>query len=172
MDSDLKFCSHRDYVISKALRTSCFCFTIVRSSNMQLLITLFKMCVVPILTYCSGLYANPTAPSFRIIERVQKIFTRRLFLRLFPKSDVPDYSVRLQTFGLNRLSEVFSQNHLMTLERITNSKMKSLYFKPSFSRRKRDLIIIPSIQSSLYRNSFFHNVLVLWNDRHSLKPSH
>ena len=171
VDSNLKFRSHRECVVSRALRASGFIFKCVRSRNMQLMVTLFKVYVVPILTYCSGIYANPSAPSFKMIEKVQKIFTRRLYAKLYPNTNIPVYNTRLQTFGLSSLSELFTQNHLMTLNRIILSKMKSLYFKPSFSSRKRNLICVTSINSSLYRNSFFHNALILWNDRHSSKPS-
>ena len=38
-------------------------------------------------------------------------------------------------------------------------------FKPSFSLRKPKLIIVPSIKTSLYRNSRFYRILVQWNNR-------
>ena len=171
VDSDLKFASHRKNVICKALRICGLLFRCLRSKDCSTFVMLFKIYVIPIISYCSGLYVNPTSHSFKGIERVQKMFTRRLYTRLHPKCEIPDYSTRLHEFGLCSLSELFQSNDLKTLSRIISSQFKSRFFELPFSTRKEKLILISPIRTSLYRNSFFHRVAVQWNSALSTKSS-
>ena len=104
VDSDLKLYTHSKHVISKALRVSGLLFKCLRSNSYSDFVTLFKIYVIPIITYCSGLYTNPSSRSFKKVESVQRLFTRRLYMRMHPNSHIPDYSSRLRKFGLSRLS--------------------------------------------------------------------
>ena len=55
------------------------------------------------------------------------------------------------------------QNKSRKFARITHNKLKSGFFKPSFSGRKRQLIIIPSMKTSLYCNSLFFSTEFSFN---------
>ena len=123
---DSEFSSHRSHVISKALRASGLLFRCLRSRDASLYTALFKVYVIPIITYCSGLYANPLRRSFERIQKIQRLFTRKLYMRLYPKSQLPDYSSRLKELGLSRLSELFVSNDLRTLTNIAHGNMKSV----------------------------------------------
>ena len=125
---------------------------------------LFKLYVIPIIIFCSGLYTNPTSSSFGSIKRIQRVFTRRLYMPL----------LLYQTMTLDLIYSDFAvslmlEDQLKTLEKIVHYQMKSKYFRPSYSARKENLILIHSINTSLYRNSFFHRVLELWNSHLSSK---
>ena len=54
VDSDLKFSSHHKSIISKSLRSVGLMFKCILSKDYLLLVTLFKIYVFPIISYCSG----------------------------------------------------------------------------------------------------------------------
>ena len=83
-DSDLKFSAHRSHVISKALRASGLLFRCLRSLDAFLFTARFKIYVIFIITYCFGLYTNPLTRSFAKIEKIQRLFTGRLYMGLYP----------------------------------------------------------------------------------------
>ncbi|EYC36122.1 hypothetical protein Y032_0930g3087 [Ancylostoma ceylanicum] len=107
LDSSLNFSSHIDTIISNATRTLYSVLRNVHSSDISILLRLYKAYVLPILEYCSPLWNPNLKKDILKLENVQRAFTRILFYRAFPNKDypraLPDYKTRLRILGLKSL---------------------------------------------------------------------
>ena len=65
--------------------------------------------LIPTIDYGAVIFTNTNKRVERIIQKVlQHIFTRRLFSRLYPATEIPDYNERLRAFSLS-----LSLSHLL-----------------------------------------------------------
>ena len=162
IDSDLKFKSHIKHINSKCFSLIGSVFRVFRSLSPEIYLCFYCTYVLPVIDYGSPIYIHGYTSAIKDIEKVQRSFTRRLFRRLFPSQTIPSYESRLKSFKLTTLADRFVSTDLITVYKIINSFM----IGPSFARyspRVHYRLIIPSINTSLFRNSFFHNSLMSWN---------
>ena len=92
VDAKLKFTDHIDYAVGRAYSCLFLLFRNTHTTCPAVLIRLYKSFVLPHLEYCSQVW-NPfrKADSLKI-EKVQHTFTRLLFKRISPRSELPPYS--------------------------------------------------------------------------------
>ena len=69
VDNDLKFSSHREYAISKALRATGFLFKCIHSADVGVFVMLFKMYVIPILSSILFRYLFKPRLTFHEVDR-------------------------------------------------------------------------------------------------------
>ena len=115
-------------------------------------------------------YIGSQKSSSVTIEKIQHVFTRRLFIRCVGSYPIPEYEERLKLFGLDKLSVRISSIELVTLYKLS----KGILIGPKFFRFSERLpyrMVLSPIRSSLIKNSFFHRSLYLWNKViHSTTP--
>ena len=77
-EPDLKFKTHINLVCVKAKQKLYFMRKRILSVNDDLLITIYKMYVLPILMYCSPVWSPQTHDDILKLEKIQKKFTKSL----------------------------------------------------------------------------------------------
>ena len=155
VDSDLKLRHHVQFVKTKSLKLIGFLFKTYHSNFQSLYIKFYLSFIIPIIDYCVIFYIGPLKSSSTIIESIQPVFTRRLFIRWYNSYSIPEDEEHLKLFGLNKLSV-----HIRSIELLIFYKLsKGMIICPTFlqfSERLPHLIVLSPITSSLIRNSFFH----------------
>ena len=105
---DLKPNLHISKAVSKALSMLYLIFRGTKTNNSKILLKLYKAYVVPLIEYASPIWNPYLKKHIKLLEKVQKIFTRLLFCRVYPKSGyprlLPSYGNRLKTLGLESLA--------------------------------------------------------------------
>ena len=162
VDSSLNFAKHTLIIKSKCYKLIALLFKCFYSKKSLLYIKFFQIYVMPVIDYGSFLYCSRSASNVKNIESIQRYFTKRLYNRLFPNSASCCYSERLKLFKMSELSVRYKSLDLLILFKITKGSLSSV-FSPVFSKRSNSIFIIPPINTSSYRSSFFHRSLTLWN---------
>lgn len=124
---------------------------------------LYRLYILPIIEYGAVFYAQCSKYNIRLIESIQKRFTKNLYKRVHNTSLYPSYDVSISEFGLATLLDVHRTLDLKALCDLINNCSVPI-FTVKFSSRVPNRIIIPSIQTSLFRGSFFHRAIINWND--------
>ena len=109
-----------------------------------------------------SLFTLRTQAIVKAIEKIQKYFTRRLYVRLRGDVSRPPYQDRLKSFRLEPLESLCVSSDLTLLFKLTNDLLYSS-FKPATSLHKPSRFIFEAGISRTYHNSFFHRSLTLWN---------
>ena len=165
-DEKLSFCKHSIMIQQKLLKLIAIIFKTFISSNINLYLLAYRTYVLHLLDYCPIFYSHNSASNSALIEKVQKILTRNLYLKAQLHSQlltIPKYQDRLQCFHLSDLRPRFVKSDLLILYKIINNLVSVLSFSIKFSIRHANLIFISPIELSLYKNFFFHCSLVEWN---------
>lgn len=107
INTSLDFSTHINQAVKKAYRSLFFIFRNVSCKDPGVLLRLYKAYVLPHLEYCCQVWSPSRKCLQSKIENVQRTFTRLLFHRTMRYTDylnpLPDYSRRLQIFGLKSL---------------------------------------------------------------------
>ena len=162
VDSHLKFRSHMDHVNTKCYRTINLIFKNFSLRDSHVYCTLYKVYVLPIVLYGLPLYSNGSNTFISEIEKIQRYFTRRLFMRIKPNETRLSYTERMKLFNLQSLEFLIIKTDLCTLFKLINNLFPSS-FEFQFSTRSPMRFIFCQCSSRLFRNSFFHRALVSWN---------
>ena len=162
IDSKLKFVEHLHLVRSKCHKLTNLIFKIFKIRNAAFYCKLYKIYVIPNIFYGLPIYLTNTCFCINSIEKIQKYFTRRLYQRCFPNENIPNYIDRIKFFNIPTLESQCLKIDLCTLFKILKN-MIDVPFKPLFSTRNSSRIIYQPSKSNLFRNSFYHRSLVLWN---------
>ena len=109
------------------------------------------------------MYAKRSLKNFNQIEKIQRIFTKRLFYRIYGDKPCPSYNDRLRLFSLSSMCEKLTKSDLIMLFKILSGSLYVDGFSPTFSARKQLRIVYSSFRTSLFRSSFFHSSCVNWN---------
>ena len=159
--------SFRDQVMNikyKSLKLISMLFKSLSSTSAALYLFAYLSFIIPTIEYGSFLFALNSKNNIKTLEKIQRIFTRRLFLRCRAVGSViPHYRERLREFHLSTLENRFNRSDLLTLYKIINHGISVPSFQISFSTRHSHLIILRPVRLSLYKNSFFHRSLTDWN---------
>ena len=81
---------------------------------------------------------------------------------MFPNEKLPNYIDRIKSINMATLESQRVITDLCTLFKLING-MIDVPFNPVCSARNHSRIIYQSTKSCLFRNSFFHRALMLWN---------
>ncbi|VDO53839.1 unnamed protein product [Haemonchus placei] len=102
-DTSLRFSSHIDSVVRKALAVLFLIMRNTRCSDSSIVLRLYKTYVLPHLEYCSQVWSPFLKKDIEKLERVQHVFTRMLWHRSKPGVAIPPYRVRLKSLSLHSL---------------------------------------------------------------------
>ena len=137
--------------------------------NYRLLAFLFKLYVLPILTYGLPFFFPRTFESISNLEKVQRIFTNIILRRKFT---VADYKTRLAILDLQPSELIFLKYSLLYLFKIVNFShpLKHLHPKSSFGSVRNATIKFqtPALKSNFRKFLFPVNLISVWN---TLPPS-
>ena len=123
----------------------------------------YKIYVFPKVTYCSSIYSLISVNNIDQIEKIQKYFTKRLYLRLYPKTAIPKYSDRLVLFKLDLLEIHFIKRDLCTLYRLVNNILEIPGLHLPRSTRLPNRLQVPSVRSTADRSFYLHRTIMIWN---------
>ena len=168
VDRSLSFRQHCSAVCSKARRLVGLIFRLFHCKDATLFIKFFNCYVIPLLDYCAVFYTRTSKHNIKVVERVQKRFLYKLFKRCYPRVAIPSYTERLGLFSLESLALRYEKLDLVTLYKILTHSLHAPGWAIQFSPRHPKLIKFPRVFTSLYRSSFFHRSLVLWNRKSKL----
>ena len=99
------------------------------------------------------------------IEKIQKRFTKRLYARIYPNTSFANYESRLSLFKLTAIKASAEFTDILTLFKIIHKQLSVQCIPLKFSSLNHSRLIVNSIKSGLFRNSFFHRSLTQWNSR-------
>ena len=125
---------------------------------------------MPHIDYMDIIYSGSSIANQKSIERIQRYFTKRLHMRLYPLQTVPDYAKRLKTFGLTTIETRRNEHDLICLYKIANKQMLATNINIKFSLQKSNRIILSRVRSNSARLFFQHRASVLWNKLISTHP--
>ena len=98
VDEKLSFREHSIMIKQKSLKLIAMIFKTFISSNINLYLLAYRTYVLPLLDYCSIFYSHNSASNTAIIEKVQRIFTSKLYLKISS----------LTTFNYSKISGLFA----------------------------------------------------------------
>ena len=98
MSDDASFKEHINKICQSAKNMCSWIFRTFQSRSPELMLTLWKALVLPILDYCSQLWSPSKIGEIQQIENIQKAFTRKI-----RSSNRKDYWDRLKAHGLYSL---------------------------------------------------------------------
>lgn len=162
VDSGLSFNLHIQKLTLKTFKLINLIFRKFHVKDISIYLRFFKIYILPIIFYGFTVYFPKTRQSITELEKIQKYFSKRLFLKINSKDICPPYSERLQLFNLETIESLCVKHDLRVLFNSTHG-LFSVDFLPEISTRSPERFIFQRCGSKNYRNSFFHRSLVLWN---------
>ena len=171
VSDNLKWSNHIDSIVAKASACSYQILKCFKSTNIWILLRLFKTYVRPKLEYCTPVWSPYLNKDIMKLESVQRLFLRRAFMRCGIKFD--SYTDRLQKVNLCSLERRRVNNDLIFLFKIING-LCGLNFYDYFSyssiaynlrRNSKQITVkyIPNLQFQQYQKSFFIRSSQYWN---------
>ena len=137
--------------------------------NYRFLAILFKVYVLPILTYGLPFFFPRTIESVSNLDNVQRKLTKIFLRRTFPTAD---YNTRLAILDLQPIELTFLKYSLIYLFKMVrfSHPLKHLLPKPSFASVRNATIKFqtPALKSNFRKFLFPVNLIYVWN---SLPPS-
>ena len=135
------------------------CFRFFHSQDSALYLSFYFKYVLPRIDYCFMFYLYSLKYTLVSIEKLQRRFTRKLFLRVFRGKPVTPYEERLAVFDIQKLAI----RYLVTLYKILNGLIVVPSLVVTFSPCVPHRLILPSTNTTIFKNSFFHRSVVSWN---------
>lgn len=163
IDSCLNFQSHSHAVYVKCVRLINMIFKIFIAKTQEPYVKAFNAYVFPIISYCSYLYFKRSAANVRETESIQRLFTKKLFHRIYGNKPRPNYQVRLSLFSMRSIGHNLAIADLCLLYKIIAQSIHIEGFDLKLSTRSKYRIVLSPLNSSLYRTSFFHTSCMCWN---------
>ena len=149
IDVNLNFRGHLKQLQNHCFRLIGLLFRLFKSKNASLYIKFFELFILPKIDYCSALFINNNKYSVANVEKIQRRFSKRLYIRIYHDSSVPDYDSRIKLFNLHMLRNRFAYIHILTTYKLINKLMLGPDFI-HFSKRVPFRILLPSIKTALY----------------------
>ena len=162
-DSDFKFLNHVTALRTKCLRLTGLVFKLFYYRKPELYLKFYRTYILPLIDYGSLLFAGTSVSVDKIIEKIQKTFTRRLYMRVFKTSLVPTYSDRLLTFEIESLKTRYIKQELIFIYRFKTGLFRFNNWHLNCSSRHPNRLILPMINTSRYRSCFMIRPLSHWN---------
>lgn len=169
----LSYAPHINFIVSKAKARCCYIFRAFRTRDFKLLSKLFTIYVLPLLSYYSAIWSPFKASEIRLVESVQRQFTRWAFRRAGLASS--PYSRRCLVMGLTPLHTLRLAADLKLLFTIVRGFSIASFENILERNQNRHCtrghpfrLLSPRIYSNTFKNSFPVRILPLWNSL----PSH
>ena len=149
------FVSFRDHVCKlklKALRLIAMLFKSLSYKFPRLYLFAYLNYILPLVEYCSVFYSKNSATNTKVIEKIQKIFTRKLSIRLYRSTSnliIPSYCDRLKLFHLPTLESRSTKADLLKLYKIIHNHISVPLFRIIFSSRHTQRISLRPARLSL-----------------------
>ena len=159
VDKHPSFRNHVCKLKLKALGLIAMLFKSLSSKSPRLYLFAYITYILPLVEYCSVFYSKNSVTNTKVIEKIQKIFTRKLYIRLYRTIShliIPSYCDRLELFHLPTLESRTAKTDLLTLYKIIHNHISVSLFRISFSSRYTQRITLRPVRLLLYGNSFFH----------------
>ncbi len=158
VSSSLKFSSHCHHIAGKASRALGVLFRCFRSTDIDAHVRAYVSFVRPILEYCSQVWNPFLARDVSVVEKVQQMFTRRLFLKC--RLPYVDYDARLNHLKLQRLSTRRTQADLSYCHQTYHGTNNSVVV---WSARNGTRVLLDNCRVDARRNFFSNRVATVWN---------
>jgi len=165
VDTKLKFATHINRIVHKALNRSYLLARCFVSHDTQTLVKAFKVYVRPLVEYCSSAWSPHYVKDIKSIESVQRKFTKRL-TGLW---NVP-YAERLKRTGLERLDVRRVRADLLLAYKIifglTNVDSAQFFqLSHNVETRGHDYkLYIPAVHTDCRKYFFSNRIINVWND--------
>ena len=163
VDSDLSFRSHVRHVVKSSKRLINLCFKMFTSCEQDTFISFYKLYVISVITYGSPIYSLVSVSNINEIEKIQKYFTKRLYLRLYPNTLIPKYADRLGLFHLVPLEFQLIKIDLVVLYRFANGILEVPGVNVLRSHHLPARLQITSLRTTLCRSFYLHRTIMIWN---------
>ena len=165
IDQSLDFSSHIEAMVKKAKQTSWITLKCFSSGNRQNLLRAYTTYVRPKLEYCPQIWSPQTQANIKLIERVQKHYTKRMFYRCGFKKQ--PYEERLKRLQLDTLESRRTRLDLVLAHKIyhENTHCPDVLQKKTIQRTLvHNFRLQKDIHVPNFRSLFFSNRIVnLWN---------
>jgi hypothetical protein len=163
VNSDLKPSSHCAMLATKAFQVSNLIFRSFKSRNRDFLIAMLRVYVLSIFNHCSALYNPYHMYDIRLLESVQRQYTKRI-----PGLRNKSYSTRLSELGLETLERSRLEFDLCHCFKIMNG-IENLsvddFFTISNSRTRSNgrKLFKPRCRTDTRKHFFANRVVDPWN---------
>ena len=148
MSADAAFKEHVNKICQSAKNMCSWILRTFHSRSPELMLTLWKSLVLPILDYCSQLWSPSKIGEIQQIEDVQKAFTRKIW-----SSNRKDYWDRLRTFGLYSLQRRRERYRIIYVWKVLEGLVPNLSGRSMITGkttlRYGRLCHVPSLKSSV-----------------------
>ena len=162
-DSKLSLRIHCQKIRAKCLKLVGLMYRVFYGSDPLIYLTYYKTCILPLIDYSAVLYVLVSRSNIVLVEGIQRKFTKRLHKRVFPYAIIPSYELRLKKFNLVTLESRYRSQDLIFLYKIIKLMIPISTIHINMSSRHKYLIIVPPINTSCFRSSFFHRASIYWN---------
>jgi len=165
VDSKLKFSIHINRVVRKAMTRSYLLARCFVSHDTNTLVKAFKVYVRPLVEYCSSVWSPHYAKDIKLIESVQRKFTKRLS-GLWGVS----YTERLRRTGLERLDVRRLRADLILTYKIIFGHVNvdaDQFFQLSQNVGTRDhayKLYYPAVNTDCRKHFFSNRIVNIWNE--------
>ena len=165
VDGKLQFSKHCIEKVRKASSILHFLFTCFQTRKTKFLIRMYQTFVVPILDYGAIIYHPHSAKNIRLVESVQRYFTRRLF----PSDRLLNYQERLSILNLESLEFRRIKMDLIATYRIlyglTDLNFNKLFkFAPTVGTRSNGFkLAVEFCRTEVKKKFFSKRVVRIWN---------
>ena len=159
-----KTSAHCSEKSTKGLRVVGHIFRAFRTRNREFLLKMFRVYVRPILEYNSPAWSPFLKKDARMIERVQRTFTRRI-----PGLRHYSYSERLRILNLKSLEQCRLENDLVLAFRMLKGgielRFEDFFTKSTVTRTRghSEKLVIPGDHLEPVRNFFSNRGPAIWN---------
>ena len=168
---DLKWTTYINKILLKSNHMSYIILNSFQSRIPSLYVSLYKTYVRPIVEYNVSIWSPQLVTEIRLVESVQKSFTRKVCKKLNIKYE--NYKHRLDILGLETLEYRRTKLDLILLYKILNNFIdinSNLFFSNNHVqsiynlRRHTQYLINPKPSRTSVRNNFYSNRIVkIWN---------
>ena len=165
VDDNLKFTSHINHVVAKASARACLIHKCFVSRDVHTLTRAYKPLIRPLLEYASCVWSPGYTTSIKLIESVQRAFTKRLpgYLHL-------DYSNRLaklemESLELRRLHSdlIFTYKVLFGLTKINPTDFFTFSSSAHNTRGHAYKLLVNNSRVNVRQHFFADRVIKPWN---------
>jgi hypothetical protein len=167
--SDFSWSSHCKIICAKAMKIVNCILRSLAFKNLLHYRTAFVFYCRPILEYCTQIWAPHEISDIRLIENVQKYFTRIAFRKCIAGPFSPCYVERLKIFNIKSLEYRRAEFDLILCYKIVNGtfaiKFDDIFtWAPIQARRSNTFQLARlSCKSNVVLHSFSYRVVRLWN---------
>ncbi|HKQ20670.1 MAG TPA: reverse transcriptase family protein [Nitrososphaeraceae archaeon] len=173
--SDLNWKTHIKTKCNSAIRKWYMFMRALKSTNPNLLITLYKTYIRPIIEFGSEIFNNYNNSTMLLIETVQKKITRHIFYRCNISDQIPCYNDRLKYLNLEPLKIRRNRTDLRTYQKILSGKLiinpKNAPITSQGCTRSHNTPKIPCVRTKCRQNNFFIRLNKLYRNFNKCKTS-